>query len=79
MNVNNPAKIASPGKKSEDTALDQTLRPKSWDDFIGQDGVKNNLKILIITNMNMNRANQEFSRMFPKMWFAISNNTIDFH
>ena len=56
MNVNNPTKIASPGKKSEDTALDQTLRPKSWDDFIGQDGVKNNLKILIAAAKQRNET-----------------------
>src|SRR3989344_6265012 len=56
MNVNNPTKIASPGKKSEDTALDQTLRPKSWDDFIGQDGLKNNLKILIAAAKQRNET-----------------------
>src|SRR3989338_4925760 len=47
MNVNNPAEDVHPEKKSEDAALDQALRPKSWDYFIGQDAVKNNLKILI--------------------------------
>lgn len=47
MNVNNPPELVGPEKKQEDAALDQALRPKSWDDFIGQDAVKNNLKILI--------------------------------
>ncbi|MDE1925552.1 MAG: AAA family ATPase, partial [Patescibacteria group bacterium] len=31
----------------ETTHLDQTLRPASWDEYIGQDSVKNNLHILI--------------------------------
>ena len=30
-----------------DTFLDQTLRPSSWDDYIGQESIKNNLHILI--------------------------------
>ncbi len=30
-----------------DTFLDQTLRPESFDDYIGQESIKNNLKILI--------------------------------
>src|SRR3990167_7310401 len=32
---------------SSDTFLDTTLRPASWDEYIGQDSVKNNLHILI--------------------------------
>lgn len=31
----------------EDKVLDQTLRPQKWDDYIGQESVKNNLKILL--------------------------------
>ena len=31
----------------DDTVLDQVLRPKAWDDFIGQDRVKRALKVLI--------------------------------
>lgn len=30
-----------------DTFLDQTLRPASWDEYVGQEGIKNNLHILI--------------------------------
>lgn len=30
-----------------DTFLDQTLRPVSWDEYIGQESIKNNLHILI--------------------------------
>lgn len=33
--------------KTEDKALDYALRPKRWDEYIGQDDLKNNLKILI--------------------------------
>lgn len=36
-----------PKQRNEDVALDQTLRPQQWDEFIGQDAVKDNLKILI--------------------------------
>lgn len=33
--------------KPEDRTLDQALRPKTWDEYIGQDKVKTNLRILI--------------------------------
>jgi len=32
---------------SEDKALDQTLRPQEWDDYVGQEKIKKNMKILI--------------------------------
>lgn len=31
----------------ENTYLDQTLRPASWDEYVGQESIKNNLHILI--------------------------------
>jgi len=31
----------------EDEVLDTTLRPKSWQDYIGQEKIKKNLKIII--------------------------------
>ena len=31
----------------EDKVLDQTLRPQKWDEYIGQESIKNNLKILL--------------------------------
>lgn len=31
----------------EDSALDQTLRPQKWDEYIGQESIKKNLKILL--------------------------------
>ena len=33
--------------KSEDVTLDQALRPKSWEEYIGQKHIKNNVKILL--------------------------------
>ncbi len=34
-------------KATEDKVLDQTLRPSSFDEYIGQENIKNNLKILL--------------------------------
>lgn len=39
--------LSEPKQKNDDVALDQTLRPQRWDEFIGQEPVKDNLKILI--------------------------------
>ncbi len=33
--------------QAEDQSLDQALRPQSWAEYIGQEGIKKNLKILI--------------------------------
>jgi len=38
--------MSSP-KLNEDKILDQTLRPQKWDEYIGQELIKKNLKILI--------------------------------
>ena len=35
------------GGKPEDRTLDQTLRPHSWDEYIGQEKIKTSLKILL--------------------------------
>ncbi len=34
--------------KKEESFLDQTLRPCVWDEYIGQESIKNNLKILLV-------------------------------
>lgn len=34
-------------EKKQDTFLDQTLRPKVWDEYIGQENIKDNLGILL--------------------------------
>jgi Holliday junction DNA helicase RuvB len=39
--------ITSPAKKTEDRSLDTALRPKAWEEYIGQDNIKENLKIFI--------------------------------
>jgi Holliday junction DNA helicase RuvB len=37
----------SPKDPKQDTFLDQTLRPKEWDEYIGQQNIKDNLNILL--------------------------------
>ncbi len=39
--------ITNPKLKPDDKTLDQALRPRNWDEYIGQDKVKTNLKILL--------------------------------
>lgn len=34
-------------EKTEDSFLDQTLRPKAWEEYIGQQHIKDNVKILL--------------------------------
>jgi holliday junction DNA helicase RuvB len=38
---------SKPKKESGDPVLDQTLRPKAWDEYIGQKHIKDNLQILL--------------------------------
>jgi Holliday junction DNA helicase RuvB len=40
-------KVTSPFPTEEDKILDNTLRPRTWSDFIGQEKIKKNLKIII--------------------------------
>lgn len=47
MSRKDKAKITSPIPTKEDKILDITLRPKSWEDFVGQERIKKNLKIII--------------------------------
>lgn len=42
-----PPRMMSGKNRDEDTRLDRSLRPRSLDEYIGQDRVKNNLKIFI--------------------------------
>ena len=39
--------VKAPRKDERDPTLDATLRPQRWDEYIGQDRVKKNLRILI--------------------------------
>ncbi len=45
--MNNLSRDTSPIETGEDQSLDLTLRPKNWDEFVGQDKIKKNLKIII--------------------------------
>lgn len=38
---------AQPAQVTPNTSLDQTLRPKEWSEYVGQDGIKKNLSILL--------------------------------
>jgi len=46
--------ITRPNQKQEDRSLDQALRPKKWNEYIGQEAVKKNLKILIQAALERN-------------------------
>lgn len=39
--------VITPKKEKDDSLLDLTLRPQQWDEYIGQERLKKNLKILI--------------------------------
>ncbi|HHE76640.1 MAG TPA: Holliday junction branch migration DNA helicase RuvB [Candidatus Parcubacteria bacterium] len=45
-NLSTP-KSTSPELTEEDEDLDLTLRPKTWDDYVGQEKIKKNLQIII--------------------------------
>ena len=40
-------RIICPGFSSEDTDLENSLRPRKLDDYVGQDKIKENLKVYI--------------------------------
>ncbi len=39
--------LSTPPKKEEDKVLDLALRPKNWKEYIGQENIKRNLKVII--------------------------------
>ena len=45
--MKNLSRDTSPIEIEEDKLLDLSLRPKNWDEFVGQDKVKKNLKIIL--------------------------------
>ncbi len=51
MSSKKPKEIENEGDsealENRDASLDQTLRPKAWEDYIGQKHIKDNLKILL--------------------------------
>lgn len=44
---NTDSDLENPEKGGEVAVLDQTLRPNKWDDYVGQKGIKDNLRILL--------------------------------
>ncbi len=47
MSIDKDLNVIGPKKRSEDKSLDLALRPSSFNEYIGQEKLKNNLKILI--------------------------------
>lgn len=45
--LSRPSRPFSPKLTEEDRTLDLTLRPKTWEDYIGQEKVKKNIQIII--------------------------------
>lgn len=45
-------RITDPKSFDEDRELEKTLRPRNLDDFIGQDKIKENLKVFVIAALN---------------------------
>ena len=52
----NPDQITSADKFEEDTLIEQSLRPSSFDDFIGQQETVENLKVYIEAASQRNEA-----------------------
>ncbi len=42
-----PERIIEPGQNDDDVQLDRSLRPVRFEDFVGQDGIKENLRVFI--------------------------------
>ena len=61
-----PDRIVSPHVKQEELALDLSLRPKHLEEYIGQDKVKENLKILLEAAKGAERSN----RPYLDLWAA---------
>lgn len=47
LSMNHPQKKRGPVGLTDDGAIDQALRPTVWDEYIGQDKIKKNLRIII--------------------------------
>jgi len=46
-NLSSPSSPISPVLTQEDKTLETTLRPKSWESYVGQDKVKKNIQVII--------------------------------
>ncbi|CAB5240874.1 unannotated protein [freshwater metagenome] len=47
MSANEDERIVTPSLRNEDTTVEHALRPKTLDDFIGQDRVRNQIDVLL--------------------------------
>lgn len=47
MPVKTKKQHTTPQQKPEDKTLDLSLRPKTWADYVGQERIKNNLKVIL--------------------------------
>jgi len=52
----NPQDIKSPIAYNNEKILDTTLRPKQWADFVGQDKIKSNIRVMIEAARKRNEA-----------------------
>ena len=48
--------VTDTAQTSVEANLDQTLRPKNWDEYVGQDAIKENLRVLITAAKERNHA-----------------------
>ncbi len=48
--------LSSPSSTEEDKTLDLTLRPKTWEDYVGQEKVKKNIQIIIEAAKKRNQS-----------------------
>ena len=46
--------MSTPPELKNDTRLDQTLRPNTFDEYIGQNTIKKNIKILLQASQERN-------------------------
>ncbi|MBZ9571863.1 Holliday junction branch migration DNA helicase RuvB [Patescibacteria group bacterium] len=54
--MKNLSRPTSPIKTPEDYTLDLTLRPQAWDEYIGQERIKKNIKIIIEAAKKRNQS-----------------------
>ena len=76
LNVNTPSPAMNEPEqpKENDSYLDQTLRPSTFDDYIGQESIKENLKILLGFNWPGSGTNRESVKGAekPKIYYAVN-------
>ena len=48
--------MSSPIPKKDDEVLDSALRPSSWQEYVGQDKIKDNIRIIITAAKQRNQS-----------------------